>query len=101
MREESHLDDMRSAIRGDFERLAERRGEQELMRVDDEMDRDTLVESIAEVVPEPTAAEPVPEVVPEPEAASAAAAGGRGRGRGRAERAASLMARATVLAALT
>ena len=32
MREESHLDDMRSAIRGDFERLAERRGEQELMR---------------------------------------------------------------------
>ncbi len=33
MREESHLDEMRSAIRGDFERLAARRGEQELMRV--------------------------------------------------------------------
>jgi len=33
MREESHLDDMRAAIRGDFERLAGRRGEQELMRV--------------------------------------------------------------------
>lgn len=33
MREESHLDEMRSAIRGDFERLAERRGEQELLRV--------------------------------------------------------------------
>ena len=33
MREESQLDDMRSAIRGDFERLAERRGEQELMRL--------------------------------------------------------------------
>jgi hypothetical protein len=32
VREESHLDDMRSAIRGDFERLAERRGSQELMR---------------------------------------------------------------------
>ena len=32
MREESHLDDMRAAIRGDFERLAERRGAQELMR---------------------------------------------------------------------
>jgi len=32
-REESHLDDMRAAIRGDFERLAGRRGEQELMRV--------------------------------------------------------------------
>ena len=33
MREESHLDEMRNAIRGDFERLAERRGEQELMRM--------------------------------------------------------------------
>ena len=33
MREESHLEDMRSAIRGDFERLAERRGEQDLMQV--------------------------------------------------------------------
>jgi len=36
MREESHLDEMRTAIRGDFERLAERRGEQDLMRVADE-----------------------------------------------------------------
>ena len=33
MGEESHLDEMRSAIRGDFERLAERRGEQQLLRV--------------------------------------------------------------------
>jgi hypothetical protein len=33
VREESHLDDMRDAIRGDFERLAARRGEQELMRL--------------------------------------------------------------------
>ena len=33
MGEESHLDEMRDAIRGDFERLAARRGEQELMRV--------------------------------------------------------------------
>ena len=33
MREESHLDEMRHAIRGDFERLAERRGDQELLRV--------------------------------------------------------------------
>ena len=32
MREKSHLDDMRSAIRGDFERLARRRGGQELMK---------------------------------------------------------------------
>ena len=36
MRDESQLEDMRSAIRGDFERLAERRGEQELMRVSEE-----------------------------------------------------------------
>ena len=35
MREESHLDEMRDAIRGDFERLAARRGEQELMHVND------------------------------------------------------------------
>jgi hypothetical protein len=34
--EESHLDEMRSAIRGDFARLAERRGDQDLMRVADE-----------------------------------------------------------------
>ena len=58
MREESHLDDMRSAIRGDFERLAERRGGQELMSLDDEP-------------PEPDVAEPTPEpepaVEPEPE----------------------------------
>lgn len=32
MREESHLDDMRAAIRGDFERLAKRRGEHVLLR---------------------------------------------------------------------
>jgi hypothetical protein len=35
MPEESHLDEMREAIRGDFERLAERRGEQELLHVDE------------------------------------------------------------------
>jgi len=33
VREESHLDEMRDAIRGDFERLAARRGEQDLLRV--------------------------------------------------------------------
>lgn len=32
MREESHLEDMRAALRGDFERLRERRGTQELMQ---------------------------------------------------------------------
>jgi hypothetical protein len=36
VREESHLDDMRAAIRGDFERLASRRGGQELLRVREE-----------------------------------------------------------------
>jgi hypothetical protein len=36
VRDESHLDDMRSAIRGDFERLALRRGSQELMSIRDE-----------------------------------------------------------------
>ena len=36
MAEESHLDEMRAAIRGDFERLAERRGDQELLRTDPE-----------------------------------------------------------------
>ena len=36
MREESQLEDMRSAIRGDFERLAGRRGEQALMRVSEQ-----------------------------------------------------------------
>jgi hypothetical protein len=33
VREESHLDDMRAAIRGDFERLEQRLGTQELMHV--------------------------------------------------------------------
>jgi len=61
MREESQLDEMRTAIRGDFERLAERRGEQELMRV-------------AEPEPPPQGAEPPLELpaallerLPEPE----------------------------------
>jgi hypothetical protein len=63
MREESHLDEMRSAIRGDFERLAERRGEQELMRVADEASPDETVEALApEVAPEPPRVEPAPEV---------------------------------------
>jgi hypothetical protein len=38
VREESHLDEMREAIRGDFARLAERRGEQELMHVGESPD---------------------------------------------------------------
>ena len=65
MGEESHLDEMRSAIRGDFERLASRRGEQELLRVSDA--------AVADEEPEPFRDEPeadeelVPaEVEPEP-----------------------------------
>ena len=34
MPDESHLDEMREAIRGDFERLAERRGEQQLLHAE-------------------------------------------------------------------
>jgi hypothetical protein len=61
VREESHLDEMRSAIRGDFERLRERRGDQELMRVADP-------ESEAEVdeAREPSLRHEVP-AEPEPE----------------------------------
>ena len=64
MREESHLDDMRSAIRGDFERLAERRGGQELMSLDDEPPEP----DVAEPTPEP---EPAVEPAPEPDTESA------------------------------
>lgn len=58
MREESHLDEMRDAIRGDFERLAERRGDQKLLRV---------TEDVAVVGTEPEPA-PESESVEEPEA---------------------------------
>ena len=55
MREESQLDHMRSAIRGDFERLAERRGEQELMRAPDEsapeLEDEATAASVAEDKP--------------------------------------------------
>jgi hypothetical protein len=64
VREESHLDDMRSAIRGDFERLAERRGGQELMSLDDEPPEP----DVAEPTPEP---EPAVEPAPEPDTESA------------------------------
>jgi len=49
MPDESHLDEMREAIRGDFERLAERRGEQQLLNV-------------AEPDDAPDEAEPRPEI---------------------------------------
>ncbi|HXG75126.1 MAG TPA: hypothetical protein VNJ53_01010 [Gaiellaceae bacterium] len=72
MREESHLDDMRAAIRGDFERLAERRGAQELMRVD-ERDQGEILddEPVAAPAPEPPLAEVEPEPAPAPEAPTA------------------------------
>lgn len=52
MREESHLDDMRAAIRGDFERLAERRGEQVVLRVSETPEIET-----PEIEPPPAEAE--------------------------------------------
>ena len=70
MREESHLDDMRAAIRGDFERLEERRGEQELMRLSDNgeahaEESPSLPEQ--EQVPPAIQREPEPALAPEPE----------------------------------
>jgi hypothetical protein len=58
VREESHLDDMRAAIRGDFERLAERIGEPQLML---RKDIDASPSSEGQGEAEPTAeAEPDP-----------------------------------------
>lgn len=81
MREESHLDDMRAAIRGDFERLAERRGGQGLMRTseDDTADEGSEAwlpvsepEATPELAPAPEAEDaPVTAPEPEPEDASA------------------------------
>jgi hypothetical protein len=75
VREESHLEDMRAAIRGDFERLEERRGEQALMRTaEDAVPRDVPERSTEPPPPEQSAAaepEPEPELElelePEPE----------------------------------
>lgn len=64
MREESQLDDMRDAIRGDFERLAARRGEQELLRLNDP-------EAPAEPTDPPLPAEELEEQPDEPDLASA------------------------------
>ena len=59
MREESHLDDMRSAIRGDFERLAQRRGGQDLMRQPTgQPDTEPDAEPDAEPAPAPTSLPP-------------------------------------------
>lgn len=65
MREESQLDEMRDAIRGDFERLAARRGEQELMRL-------KHAEAPAEPTGAPEQAEQLEEQPAEPDVAPAA-----------------------------
>jgi hypothetical protein len=81
MSEESQLDAMRAAIRGDFERLAERRGEQELMRIDESRppaEPEPLLEQ--EPPPEPELLpelELEPELQPEPEPTEAEAAARR------------------------
>lgn len=62
MREESHLDDMRAAIRGDFERLAERRGGQELMSPPPEDAGPGEPDDFTEPSPPPEA--PAPAAVP-------------------------------------
>jgi hypothetical protein len=79
VREESHLKDMRAAIRGDFERLAKRRGTQELMQEpagDVEPEPPTEVQ-LADVALEPETEltqkpKPEPEREPEPEPEPAA-----------------------------
>jgi hypothetical protein len=58
VRDESHLDDMRAAIRGDFERLARRRGSQELMHAPAE----PALPGEAPPTTEPEKPEPVAEV---------------------------------------
>jgi hypothetical protein len=69
VREESHLDEMRDAIRGDFERLAERRGEQDLMLVTENDEVAVAEEWAPEPEPEAAEAEPLPASEPEPEEA--------------------------------
>jgi hypothetical protein len=69
VREESHLEEMRSAIRGDFERLAERRGDQDLMRVaetHEEPDDESPGPPLADDSEPERASEPEPELEPEP-----------------------------------
>ncbi len=68
MREESHLDDMRAAIRGDFERLEERRGEQVLLRPREQSELEESVPDDALMEADEATVEPVPseELVPTP-----------------------------------
>jgi hypothetical protein len=74
VREESHLEDMRAAIRGDFQRLEERRGEQVLVRAKDRSEADPsqrdettgAAQEAESARDEPQAVGP-PEPEPEPE----------------------------------
>jgi hypothetical protein len=74
VREESHLEDMRAAIRGDFQRLEERRGEQVLLRAKDRSEADPsqrdettgAAQEAESARDEPQAVGP-PEPEPEPE----------------------------------
>lgn len=61
MREESHLDAMRAAIRGDFERLERRRGSQELLHVSEHGEEGPPPAT----EPEPWPSEPAGELRPE------------------------------------
>jgi hypothetical protein len=62
VREKSHIDDMRSAIRGDFERLAERRGGQELMRPASEQAEELADTTVPKQTPEASEAPAVEDV---------------------------------------
>jgi hypothetical protein len=64
VRDESHLDDMRAAIRGDFQRLEERGVEQELMRLEAEAEEAAEPSEAAE--PAPALDEPDPDRQPSP-----------------------------------
>jgi hypothetical protein len=67
VREESQLDEMRSAIRGDFERLAERRGEQELLRVSEPEPHEPGIQPEIEPDIEPEIEPDIePEIEPQP-----------------------------------
>ena len=67
VREESHLDEMRAAIRGDFERLERRLGAQDLLQVAKPEELEELEEPDAPAEPEPVDAGEQPEL-PEPPA---------------------------------
>jgi hypothetical protein len=67
VREESHLEEMRSAIRGDFERLADRRGDQDLMRVVDEEAQPEPEHPVEQPSEQPSEQPREPELETEPE----------------------------------